>query len=228
MSTYDFSRIEIKWQKLWEDGKLFEVSRRDTRPKYYCLVMFPYPSGKLHMGHVRNYSIGDVFARFNRMKGFQVLHPIGWDSFGLPAENAAIKNNISPAAWTKQNIRQMREQLKALGISYDWSREIATCDPEYYRWNQWFFIKMWEKGLAFRKKARVNWCPSCKTVLANEQVVNQGFCWRCDSRVEDRDLEQWFLKITDYAQDLLAGHEMLRDGWPEEVLLMQKNWIGKS
>lgn len=228
MSTYEFSQIEKKWQQQWKETRLMEVPARDTnKPKYYCLVMFPYPSGKLHMGHVRNYSIGDVFARYHRMKGCQVLHPIGWDSFGLPAENAAVKNKISPRVWTKENISHMGEQLRTLGISYDWSREIATCDPEYYQWNQWFFIRMWEKGLAFRKKAKVNWCPSCSTVLANEQV-NQGLCWRCDSRVEDRELEQWFLKITDYAEELLSGHDQLAAGWPEEVLLMQKNWIGKS
>jgi leucyl-tRNA synthetase len=227
MSNYDFTSIEAKWQKLWQEKGLFKTDKRDARPKYYCLVMFPYPSGKLHMGHVRNYSIGDVFARFYRMKGHQVLHPIGWDAFGLPAENAAIKNNVHPEKWTKENIRHMGLQLRALGISYDWSREIATCDPEYYRWNQWFFIKMWERGLAFRKKARVNWCPSCQTVLANEQVIQEK-CWRCSSRVEDRELEQWFLRITDYADELLNGHEQLKEGWPDEVLRMQKNWIGKS
>ncbi|MFH1368298.1 MAG: leucine--tRNA ligase [Elusimicrobiota bacterium] len=228
MSTYNFQEIEPKWRKYWEDTGIFAAGKRDkAKKKYYCLVMFPYPSGKLHMGHVRNYVLGDVFANFQRMKGFQVMHPIGWDAFGLPSENAAIKNNIHPEKWTRDNIEHMTVQLKALGISYDWSREFATCDPEYYKWNQWFFIKMWEKGLAFRKKARVNWCPSCQTVLANEQV-NQGTCWRCDSGVEDRELEQWFFKITDYAERLLAGHELIKDGWPQEVLLMQKNWIGKS
>ncbi|MBN1824445.1 MAG: class I tRNA ligase family protein, partial [Endomicrobiales bacterium] len=227
MSTYNFSDIESKWQKTWEEKRLFEADGSGSKPKYYCLVMFPYPSGKLHMGHVRNYSIGDVFARFYRMSGRSVLHPIGWDAFGLPAENAAIKNRTSPSAWTRENIRQMGEQLKALGISYDWSRELATCDPEYYRWNQWFFIKMWEKGLVLRRKAAVNWCPSCATVLANEQV-NQGRCWRCDSIVENKELEQWFLKITDYAEELLKGHEELEKGWPQEVLAMQKNWIGRS
>ena len=225
--TYKFSKIEKKWQKYWDKNATFKAGARDKRSKYYCLVMFPYPSGQLHMGHVRNYSIGDVFARFHRMKGDQVLHPVGWDAFGMPAENAAIKHNIHPEKWTRENIKHMTVQLKALGISYDWDREFATCDKEYYRWNQWFFIKMWEKGLVFRKKARVNWCPSCKTVLANEQVT-QGKCWRCDSVVEDKELEQWFFKITDYAEELLSGHEQLKDGWPEEVLLMQKNWIGKS
>ncbi|MCX5781124.1 MAG: leucine--tRNA ligase [Elusimicrobia bacterium] len=225
--TYNFSEIEKKWQKYWDKNGTYKTAERDKRPKYYCLVMFPYPSGQLHMGHVRNYSIGDVFARFYRMKGHQVLHPIGWDAFGMPAENAAIKNKIHPEKWTRDNIKHMTMQLKLLGISYDWSREFATCDKEYYRWNQWFFIKMWEKGLAFRKRARVNWCPSCQTVLANEQV-NQGLCWRCDSVVADKELEQWFFKITDYADELLSGHELIKDGWPQEVLLMQKNWIGKS
>ncbi|MCK9582741.1 MAG: leucine--tRNA ligase [Endomicrobiales bacterium] len=227
MANYDFSVIENKWQKFWEDKGTFCVKNRDKRPKYYCLVMFPYPSGKLHMGHVRNYVLGDVFARFYSLKGYQVIQPIGWDSFGLPAENAAIKNNVNPGAWTKQNIAQMTTQLKALGIAYDWDREIATCTPEYYGWNQWFFIKMWERGLAYKKSAKVNWCPSCATVLANEQVT-QGQCWRCSSTVLDRQLEQWFLKITDYADELLSGHDELKNGWPEEVLLMQKNWIGKS
>lgn len=227
MTTYNFAEIDKKWQEIWAKRQLFTVKNRDERPKYYCLVMFPYPSGKLHMGHVRNYVLGDVFARFYRMKGRQVLNPIGWDAFGLPAENAAIKNKVDPEKWTRANISQMSGQLKALGISYDWPREIATCDPEYYKWNQWFFIKMWERGLAYRKKARVNWCPSCKTVLANEQV-NQGRCWRCDSVIEDRELEQWFLRITAYADELLTGQELIRDGWPEEVLAMQKNWIGKS
>lgn len=227
MINYNPSEIEPRWQKHWDEKQLFKAQENGAGRKYYCLVMFPYPSGKLHMGHVRNYSIGDVFARFHRMNGCNVIHPIGWDSFGLPAENAAIKNNIDPGVWTKENIKQMGLQLKTLGISYDWSRELATCEPQYYKWNQWFFIKMWEKGLAFRKKARVNWCPSCKTVLANEQV-NQGACWRCDSKVEDKDLEQWFVRITDYAERLLEGHKDLEKGWPQEVLAMQKNWIGKS
>ncbi|MCB4790512.1 MAG: leucine--tRNA ligase [Elusimicrobia bacterium] len=228
MSNYNFQDIEKKWQKIWENSKSFEITAGNgSLPKYYLLVMFPYPSGNLHMGHVRNYVLGDVFARFYRMKHYQVLQPIGWDSFGLPAENAAIKNKVHPKKWTKQNISQMRVQLKQLGISYDWSREIATCDPEYYKWNQWFFIKLWEKGLAFRKESQVNWCPSCKTVLANEQV-NQGLCWRCDSNTETKKLEQWFLKITDYAEELLSGHELLEKGWPSQVLTMQKNWIGKS
>ncbi|MCA6070278.1 MAG: leucine--tRNA ligase [Endomicrobium sp.] len=226
MTEYNHSEIEKKWQKRWSDDKIFECKEDSKKEKYYCLEMLPYPSGNLHMGHVRNYSIGDVFARFHKMKGKNVLHPIGWDAFGLPAENAAIKNKIHPAKWTKQNIARMREQLKVLGFSYDWSREITTCDPEYYRWNQWFFIKMWERGLVFRKRANVNWCPSCQTVLASEQVSN-GMCWRCDSHTERRDLEQWFIKITDYVDELLDGHKQLSD-WSEQVLSMQKNWIGKS
>ncbi len=226
MSDYNHSEVEKKWQKRWADEKIFQAVEKDGQEKYYCLVMLPYPSGNLHMGHVRNYSIGDVFARFHRMKGKNVLHPMGWDAFGLPAENAAIKHKIHPAKWTKQNIARMREQLKTLGISYDWDRDFATCDPEYYKWNQWFFIKMWEKGLVFRKKANVNWCPSCNTVLANEQV-SEGVCWRCKNHTEHRDLEQWFVKITDYADELLEGHKEL-SGWPEQVLSMQRNWIGKS
>ena len=226
MSDYIVNEIEKKWQKIWKENKVFHAVKDSAKEKYYLLVMFPYPSGKLHMGHVRNYSIGDVFARFNRMQGKNVIHPIGWDSFGLPAENAAIKHNIHPKKWTKENIAHMGEQLKMLGISYDWEREIATCDPEYYKWNQWFFIQMYKKGLVFRKSANVNWCPSCKTVLANEQV-NQGKCWRCDSTVEQKELIQWFIKITDYADELLEGHKEL-SGWPEQVLSMQKNWIGKS
>ncbi|MCL2799098.1 MAG: leucine--tRNA ligase [Endomicrobia bacterium] len=226
MSEYNHSEIEKKWQKRWADDKIFKAVKQDGKEKYYCLVMLPYPSGNLHMGHVRNYSIGDVFARFHKMKGKNVIHPMGWDAFGLPAENAAIKNKIHPAKWTKQNIARMREQLKTLGISYDWDREIATCDPEYYKWNQWFFIKMWEKGLVFRKSANVNWCVSCNTVLANEQV-SDGVCWRCKNPTEHRELEQWFIKITDYSDELLEGHKEL-GGWPEQVLSMQRNWIGKS
>ncbi|MDR2616810.1 MAG: leucine--tRNA ligase [Endomicrobium sp.] len=226
MADYNHSKVEKKWQEIWSKTKVFETKEDLNKEKYYCLEMLPYPSGHLHMGHVRNYSIGDVCARFNRMKGKNVLYPMGWDAFGLPAENAAIKNEIHPAKWTKQNISRMKEQLKALGFSYDWSREIATCDPEYYKWTQWLFIKMWEKGLVFRKSANVNWCPSCKTVLANEQALN-GMCWRCNSQTEHKDLEQWFIKITAYADELLEGHKHL-EGWPEQVLLMQKNWIGKS
>lgn len=226
MSEYNHKAVEKKWQEKWAKDKVFKAQVKEGKEKYYCLVMLPYPSGNLHMGHVRNYSIGDVFARFHKMKGKNVIHPMGWDAFGLPAENAAIKHKIHPAKWTKQNIARMREQLKALGISYDWDREIASCDPQYYRWNQWFFIKMWEQGLVFRKKANVNWCNTCNTVLANEQV-SDGICWRCKNHTEHRDLEQWFIKITDYADELLQGHKEL-SGWPEQVLSMQKNWIGKS
>lgn len=223
--TYNFHTIEKKWQKVWEEENTFQT-KKDSRPKYYCLEMFPYPSGKLHMGHVRNYSIGDVVSRFKRMNGYNVLHPMGWDSFGLPAENAAIKNNTHPNVWTWDNIENMREQLKGLGISYDWEREIATCSPDYYKWNQWIFLKMYERGLAYKKEAAVNWCPSCATVLANEQVID-GACERCDSAVEKKKLSQWFFKITDYAERLLDDMDLL-EGWPEKVKLMQKNWIGKS
>ena len=226
MQEYNVSEVEKKWQKVWADKKVFKAQKDLSKEKYYILVMLPYPSGNLHMGHVRNYSIGDVFARFNRMIGKNVIHPMGWDAFGLPAENAAIKHNIAPEKWTRQNIARMREQLKMLGISYDWDRELATCDPEYYKWNQWIFLEMYKKGLVFRKKSNVNWCPSCKTVLANEQV-KEGKCWRCDSNVEQKELEQWFIKITQYADELLEGHKLL-SGWPEQVLSMQKNWIGKS
>lgn len=225
-SQYSPQEIEKKWQKIWEEAKIFQSKYDNDKEKYFCLEMLPYPSGNLHMGHVRNYSIGDICARFHRMKGKNVLYQIGWDAFGLPAENAAIKNKTHPVSWTKRNISQMREQLKSLGNSYDWSKEIATCDPSYYKWTQWFFIKMYEKGLVFRKSANVNWCPSCQTVLANEQVVN-GACWRCESETSHKELEQWFIKITSYADELLEEHEHL-DGWPEQVLSMQKNWIGKS
>jgi leucyl-tRNA synthetase len=227
-NTYDFMAVEKKWQAVWQKHQSFAAKEHDPRPRYYCLEMFPYPSGNLHMGHVRNYSIGDVVARYHRMEGKNVLHPIGWDAFGLPAENAAIKNKVHPEKWTRQNIEVMRGQLKALGISYDWDREFATCDPEYYRWNQWFFLKFFEKGWVYKKKAAVNWCPSCQTVLANEQVSASGQCWRCDSTVQPKELEQWFFKITDFAEDLLKGHDFLRGKWPEEVLTMQSHWIGKS
>jgi len=224
---YNPQEIEAKWQRYWEDKGSFVCSNNDDRPKYYCLEMFPYPSGNIHMGHVRNYSIADVIAHFKRMQGFNVLHPIGWDAFGLPAENAAIKNNTHPAKWTYANIDNMRSQLKRLGFSYDWTREVATCAPEYYRWEQLFFIKFLEEGLLYRKKAAQNWCPQCHTVLANEQVV-EGLCWRCDSAVEQKELAQWFLRITDYAEELLADLEKLEKGWPGRVLTMQSNWIGKS
>lgn len=218
--------IEGKWQKYWDDTDAFASELDRSRPEYYVLEMFPYPSGNVHMGHVRNYSIGDVVARFKRMQGFNVLHPMGWDAFGLPAENAAIQNNIHPATWTRKNIQSMKKQIKALGISYDWNREFASCDPEYYRWTQWIFLLMYEKGLAYRKNAAVNWCDHCGTVLANEQVID-GLCWRCDNEVHKKDLEQWFLKITDYADRLLEDLDDLQ-GWPERVRTMQENWIGRS
>lgn len=223
---YEFEAIEQKWQKRWLDGRFFEASERDERPKFYCLEMLPYPSGRIHMGHVRNYSIGDAVARFKRMRGFNVLHPIGWDALGLPAENAALKHGQHPEDWTRGNIAHMKEQLLRLGFSYSWDREFATCDPEYYRWNQWFFIEMWKKGLAYRKKAAVNWCPTDRTVLANEQVID-GRCWRCDTQVVQKELDQWFLKITAYADELLSAFDSL-EGWPKSVLTLQRNWIGRS
>ncbi len=224
--TYDFQRIEEKWQRIWEAEKAFHADEDPSKAKFYCLEMYPYPSGRIHMGHVRNYSIGDVIARFKRMKGQNVLHPIGWDALGMPAENAAIKHGIHPREWTLGNIGHMRTQLKRMGFSYDWDREVNSCQPDYYKWNQWIFLKMFEKGLAFRKESWVNWCPQCQTVLANEQVVAGG-CWRCDTAVTQKKMEQWFLKITDYADELLSGHAELRK-WPEHVLQMQKNWIGRS
>lgn len=224
---YDFEAVESKWQKIWEGHKKFKVTEDLSREKYYLLEMFPYPSGKIHMGHVRNYSIGDVVARYKRMLGLNVIHPMGWDAFGLPAENAAIKNNSHPAHWTFENIRYMRHQLKKMGLSYDWDREIASCHPEYYRWSQWFFLKMFERGLAYKKMSLVNWCDSCQTVLANEQV-EAGLCWRCSTPVYQRELEGWFLKITAYAEELLEGCDTLKEGWPERVLTMQRNWIGRS
>lgn len=226
-SRYDAESIELKWQQYWADNNSFHCEIDKSRPKYYVLEMFPYPSGNIHMGHVRNYSIGDVVARFRRMQGYNVLHPMGWDAFGLPAENAAIKHNIHPGAWTYSNIDNMRSQLKRLGYSYDWRREVATCHPKYYKWEQEFFLKWLEKGLVYRKKAPQNWCPTCHTVLANEQVED-GKCWRCDSVVEQKELTQWFLKITDYADELLADLKKLEGGWPDRVLSMQNNWIGKS
>lgn len=223
---YDFKAIESKWQKYWEDNNFYKVVEDPDKPKYYDLEMFPYPSGNLHMGHVRNYAIGDVVARFKTMQGFNVLHPMGWDAFGLPAENAALKNNVPPAKWTYSNIENMKSQLKTLGISYDWDRELASCKPDYYKFTQWLFLKLYENNLAYKKRAAVNWCPSCQTVLANEQVVD-GSCERCDTGVEKRQLEQWFFKITDYAQRLLDDLELL-PGWPEKVKIMQRNWIGRS
>jgi leucyl-tRNA synthetase len=218
--------IEAKWQKIWAEEKSFQASEATRQPKYYVLEMFPYPSGRIHMGHVRNYSIGDVVARYKRMRGYNVLHPMGWDAFGLPAENAAIERGIHPQQWTEENIDYMRTQLKRIGLSYDWPREVATCEPDYYRWNQWIFLQFYERGLAYRKRSAVNWCPSCETVLANEQVLD-GACWRCDSAVVQKELEQWFFRITDYAEELLADLEQLK-GWPEKVVTMQRNWIGKS
>ncbi len=223
---YDFQKIENKWQAYWEENDVFHTVEDDSKEKYYVLEMFPYPSGKLHMGHVRNYSIGDVTARYMRMKGYNVLHPMGWDSFGLPAENAAIKNGIRPDLWTHENIKEMKSQLKALGLSYDWEREATTCKEDYYKWTQWIFIQFFNKGLAYKKKNPVNWCPSCQTVLANEQVVD-GVCERCKTPVGKKELSQWYFKITDYAQRLLDDLDKL-PGWPDKVKLMQKNWIGKS
>ena len=218
--------IEPKWQKIWADSGAFHTEVDRTKPEYYVLEMFPYPSGALHMGHVRNYSIGDVVARFQKMRGYNVLHPMGWDAFGMPAENAAIKNKVHPAEWTWSNIANMRRQQQELGLSYDWDREVATCHPEYYRWTQWLFLLFFERGLAYKKKAAVNWCEECNTVLANEQVMD-GNCWRCNSVVVKKELEQWFLKITDYADRLLKDLDLL-GGWPERVRTMQENWIGRS
>jgi leucyl-tRNA synthetase len=225
---YDAQRVETKWFERWQrEPALYAAEPNSTKPKYYVLEMLPYPSGVLHMGHVRNYAIGDALARYMWMNGYNVLHPMGWDSFGLPAENAAIKNNTPPREWTLSNIADMKAQMKRLGFGYDWSREVTTCFPEYYRWNQWFFLKMYERGLAYRKKSKVNWCPQCATVLANEQVVG-GNCWRHeDTPVEQRELEQWFLRITNYADELLRDLERL-PGWPEKVRTMQRNWIGRS
>src|SRR5271154_5163458 len=226
---YDPSEIEVRWQQRWDaDPELYRAEAPDSgKPKYYVLEMLPYPSGQLHMGHVRNYSIGDALARYMWMTGHNVLHPMGWDAFGLPAENAALKNNRPPREWTLQNIAAMKRQMNRIGLSYDWQNEITTCLPDYYRWTQWFFLRMFEKGLAFRKKSKVNWCPLCATVLANEQVID-GCCWRHeDTVVEQRDLEQWFLRTTSYADELLEGLDKL-PGWPEKVRTMQRNWIGRS
>jgi len=225
-SRYDFKTIEEKWQKHWIETKRYKVTEDQDKEKYYVLEMFPYPSGRIHMGHVRNYSIGDVVARYKRMRGYNVLHPMGWDAFGLPAENAAQKNNSHPAAWTYSNIDYMRNQLKQLGLSYDWDREIATCNPKYFRWEQLLFQEMYQKGLIYQKTTTVNWCESCQTVLANEQVI-EGLCWRCDQPIKPRKMNGWFFKITDYAEELLADLDEL-NGWPEKVVTMQRNWIGKS
>ena len=226
MPDYKPQELDKKWQQRWQAARAFEVDVDPSRPKFYCLEMFAYPSGHAHVGHVRNYIIGDVMARMKRMRGCNVLHPFGWDAFGLPAENAAIKNGIHPEVSTRGNIAHMKGQLQRLGISYAWERELATCDAEYYKWNQWLFIRMFERGLAYRRRSSVNWCPSCNTVLANEQVVDGG-CWRCGSPVETRDLEQWFFRITAYADELLEATAKLT-AWPEKVLTMQRNWIGKS
>jgi leucyl-tRNA synthetase len=224
---YTFKEIEAKWRKKWDDEKVF-LTKKDGRKKYYVLEMFPYPSGKLHMGHVRNYTIGDLTARFMRMQGYNVFHPMGWDSFGLPAENAAIQRGIPPFNWTRDNIAHMKSQFAKLGCSYDWEREVTTYKPEYYKWNQWMFVKMFEKGLAYRKKAAANWCDSCNTVLANEQVHEGEVCWRCGNKVTQKELDQWFFKITDYAEQLLEGHKELEGNWPDRVITMQRNWIGRS
>jgi leucyl-tRNA synthetase len=223
---YPFKDIEAKWQKTWAQDKIFNVRPDSKKKKYYLLEMFPYPSGRIHMGHVRNYTIGDVASRFKMMQGFNVLHPMGFDAFGQPAENAAIKNKTHPATWTINCIKQMRQELKAMGFSYDWDREISTCLPEYYRWNQWIFLKMYEKGLAYKKAAVVNWCPDCSTTLANEEVIN-GECWRCKKEVIQKELEQWFIRITAYKERLFEDLGTLKD-WPERVLTMQRNWLGKS
>jgi len=223
---YNPKEIEEKWQKRWEDEQIFKVTEDPDKKKYYLLEMFPYPSGRIHIGHVRNYTIGDVVARYKRMRGYNVLHPMGWDAFGLPAENAAIERGIHPSVWTHDNIENMKRELKRMGFSYDWDRELATCEPEYYKWEQLFFLWMYEKGLAYQKDSTVNWCPQCQTVLANEQVES-GCCWRCGSEVDERYLKQWFFRITNYIEELLDYCDKL-PGWPERVLSMQKNWIGKS
>jgi leucyl-tRNA synthetase len=225
---YDHKEIELKWSERWADSQLFRAEEDSSKQKFYVLEMLPYPSGQLHIGHLRNYAIGDALARYKWMRGFNVLHPMGWDAFGLPAENAALKNNRQPREWTLHNISEMKRQMSRLGLSYDWNREIATCEPDYYRWNQWFFLKMYERGLAYRKDALVNWCPECGTVLANEQVVD-GCCWRHETTpVEQRALEQWFFRITAYADELLNNIDELVEGWPDRVLTMQRNWIGRS
>jgi len=223
--SYNPRDIEQKWQRLWEELGVFKVEEGEN--KVYVLEMFPYPSGRIHMGHVRNYTIGDALARFLRMKGKRVLHPMGWDAFGLPAENAALKHGVHPAQWTKENINYMKQQLKSLGFSYDWDREIATCEPKYYKWNQWIFLKLYEKGLVYRKDAEVNWCPNDETVLANEQVI-EGKCWRCGTPVVRRNVPSWYIKITDYAERLLEDLKLLEGKWPERVILQQRNWIGRS
>jgi len=226
-TDYKPQEIEAKWQKRWEESRLYKVEVDNAKQKYYLLEMFPYPSGRIHMGHVRNYTIGDVVARYKKMKGFNVLHPMGWDAFGMPAENAAIASGVHPKKWTYENMAYMKVQLKRMGFSYDWDREIATCDPGYYQWEQLFFIQMFERGLVYKDRTFLNWCDSCKTVLANEQVED-GSCWRCGTQVYLREYDQWFFRITKYAQELLDNIERLKEGWPERVLIMQKNWIGRS
>ncbi|HEX8985116.1 MAG TPA: leucine--tRNA ligase, partial [Bryobacteraceae bacterium] len=227
--TYDHKHIELKWFERWENTPgLYKAGEDSNKPKYYLLEMLPYPSGTLHMGHVRNYTIGDALARYKWMRGFNVLHPMGWDSFGLPAENAALKRGLHPRDWTRANIAEMQKTHRRFAFSYDWDREISTCEPEYYHWNQWLFIKMYERGLAYRKHSRVNWCPECATVLANEQVV-EGCCWRHETTpVEQRELEQWFYKITAYADELVDALDGFEGCWPERVIAMQRNWIGRS
>ena len=226
MKAYNPHEIEPRWQKAWDESGLNTVREDESKPKKYVLEMFPYPSGDIHMGHVRNYTIGDVIARYSKMRGFDVLHPMGWDAFGLPAENAAIKHHSHPAKWTYANIETQKASFKRMGLSYDWDRTVVACDPEYYRWGQWIFLQFWKRGLVERRESPVNWCPNCKTVLANEQVT-EGECWRCHGAVEKRDLTQWYFKITDYAQELLDDLDQL-DGWPERVKQMQSNWIGRS
>ncbi|MGB2783398.1 MAG: class I tRNA ligase family protein, partial [Atribacterota bacterium] len=223
---YNFSEVEKKWQEYWTKNNFFKSYIDFKKPKYYVLEMFPYPSGEPHMGHVKNYVIGDVVARYKHSQGYNILHPMGWDAFGLPAENAAIQNNIHPSIWTKKNIQKMKDTLTNMSISYDWDREIATCNPDYYKWTQWLFLQLFKKGLAYKKKAVVNWCSSCNVVLANEQVID-GKCWRCDFEVIKKELSQWFFKITEYAQRLLDDIESLEE-WPEKVITMQRNWIGRS
>ena len=223
---YQPQELEQRAQSFWAENKTFKAVEDKSKPKFYCLAMFPYPSGKLHMGHVRNYTIGDVIARFQRMQGKSVLQPIGWDAFGLPAENAAIQNKVAPAKWTRSNIEYMKTQFKSLGFAYDWDREIATCDPDYYRWEQWLFTRLYKKGLVYKKTSPVNWCPHDQTVLANEQVI-EGRCWRCDTLVERKEIPQWFMRITSYADELLKEIDQLT-GWPEQVRTMQRNWIGRS
>jgi len=223
---YNFSEVEKKWREYWTKNNFFKSYVDSKKPKYYVLEMFPYPSGEPHMGHVKNYVIGDVVARYKHSQGYNILHPMGWDAFGLPAENAAIKNKIHPSIWTKKNIQKMKNTLTNMSISYDWDREIATCNPDYYKWTQWIFLQLYKKGLAYKKKAVVNWCTSCNVVLANEQVID-GKCWRCETEVVKKELSQWFFKITEYAQRLLDDIECLEE-WPEKVLTMQRNWIGRS